>query len=403
MRKTYNTMIAQRQLFLQLLGQTSPAPLMLEVERAKGIYMYTPEGKDVIDLISGVSVSNLGHCHPKIVAAVQKQVETYMHLMVYGEVVQSPQVQFAQLLTSILPENLESVYFVNSGSEAIEVALKLAKRVTLRRQIISCYNAYHGGTHGALSVMGGAEFKRNYEPLLPEVSHIHFNSIADLEQINTETACVIVEVMQGEAGIVLATQEFLSALRQKCNETGALLIFDEVQTAFGRTGKMFAFEHYGVVPDIICFAKGLGGGMPIGATVSSKKNMDCFTHNPVLGHITTFGGHPVSAAAGLASLKELVENKALIESVEQKSQLFISLLKNHKAIKSIQGKGLFLSVELASTELAFKLIAKALEHGILTDSFLFCENHIRIAPPFIITNDEIHEACKRLLNALDEL
>lgn len=396
-------MIAQRQLFLQLLGQTSPAPLMLEVERAQGIYMYTPEGNDVIDLISGVSVSNLGHCHPRVVAAVQQQAQKYMHLMVYGEVIQSPQVQFAQLLTSILPDNLQSVYLVNSGSEAIEAALKLAKRVTGRRKIVSCYNAYHGSTHGALSVMGGTEFKRNYEPLLPEVSHIHFNSLADIELINSDTACVIVEVMQGEAGIVVATQEFLTALRQKCNETGTLLIFDEVQTAFGRTGKMFAFEHYGVVPDIICFAKGLGGGMPMGALVSSKRNMDCFTHNPVLGHITTFGGHPVSAAAGLASLLELVENKSLIGDIEQKSQLFISLLKKHNAIKSIQGRGLFLSVELASRDMVFALIPKALEYGILIDTFLFCETHIRIAPPFIITETEIHEACRRLLRALDEV
>ncbi|MCL2329283.1 MAG: aspartate aminotransferase family protein [Bacteroidetes bacterium] len=395
--------MAQRQLFLQLLGQTSPAPLMLEVERAQGIYMYTPEGRNVIDLISGVSVSNLGHCHPKVVAAVQRQAETYMHLMVYGEVVQSPQVQLAQLLTSILPKELQSVYLVNSGSEAIEAALKLAKRVTGRRKIISCYNAYHGSTHGALSVMGGAEFKRNYEPLLPEVSHIHFNSLADIELINTETACVIVEVLQGEAGIVAATPQFLTALRTKCSETGTLLIFDEVQTAFGRTGTMFAFEHYNIVPDIICFAKGLGGGMPIGALVSSKQNMDCFTHNPVLGHITTFGGHPVSAAAALASLQELVDNKSLIAGIEQKSQLFISLLQHHKAIKSIQGKGLFLSVELASRDMVFAFIPKALEYGILTDTFLFCETHIRIAPPFIITETEIHEACGRLLGALDEV
>ncbi len=396
-------MIAQRQLFLQLLGQTSPSPLMLEVERAQGIYMYTPEGRDVIDLISGVSVSNLGHCHPRVVAAVQRQAETYMHLMVYGEVVQSPQVQLARLLTNILPQELQSVYLVNSGSEAIEVALKLAKRVTGRRKIISCYNAYHGSTHGALSVMGGTEFKRNYEPLLPEVSHIHFNSCTDFEQITEKTACVITEVLQGEAGIVPATQEFLSALRKKCNETGTLLIFDEVQTAFGRTGKMFAFEHYDITPDIICFAKGLGGGMPIGAVVSSKQNMDCFTHNPVLGHITTFGGHPVSSAAGLASLQELIENKSLIDEIEQKSQLFVSLLQNHKAIKNIQGKGLFLSVELASRDTVFALIPKALEYGILTDSFLFCETHIRIAPPFIITEAEIQEACRRLLLALDSL
>lgn len=374
---------------------------MLEVVRAQGIYMFTPEGKDIIDLISGVSVSNLGHCHPRIVAAVQQQAEKYMHLMVYGEVVQSPQVQFAQLLTSILPEQLQSVYLVNSGSEAIEAALKLAKRVSGRRKMVSCYKAYHGSTHGALSLMGGSELKRNYEPLLPEVSHIQFNSLADLDRVTEETACVLTEVFQGEAGFVAASQEFLTALRKKCSEVGALLIFDEVQTGFGRTGKMFAFEHYGVVPDIICFAKGLGGGMPIGALVSSKANMDSFTHNPMLGHITTFGGHPVSAAAALASLQELLENKELIGSIERKSRLFVSLLQHHKSIQSIQGQGLFLSVELPTREIAIALMHKALEFGVLIDTFLFCETHIRIAPPFIISDEEIHEACNRLMRAID--
>lgn len=393
----------QRQIFLQLLGQTSPSPLMLEVEKASGVYMYTPQGKEIIDLISGVSVSNLGHCHPKVVDAVVKQAQTYMHLMVYGEIVQSPQVQLAQILTSLLPKHLQSVYLVNSGSEAVEGALKLAKRVTGRSKIVSTLQAYHGSTHGALSVMGSDVYKQNYGPLLPHIEFIPFNDINALSIIDDATACVIIEPIQSEAGIIAADKKYLEALRKKCNETGTLLIFDEVQNAFGRTGKMFAFEHYGVEPDIICFAKGMGGGMPIGAFVSSKEKMDCFTNNPILGHITTFGGHPVSAAAAVACITELIENKEIISQVESKSQLFQTLLMHHPKVKSIRGKGLFMAVELQSNEQVYALIQKGLEQGVLLDFFLFCDSHFRIAPPLIITNEQIVESCKRICKALDEI
>jgi len=393
----------QRQIFLQLLGQTPPSPLMLEVEKASGMYMYTPQGKEIIDLISGVSVSNLGHCHPKVVEAVVKQAQTYMHLMVYGEIVQSPQVQLAQILTSLLPKQLQSVYLVNSGSEAVEGALKLAKRVTRRSNIVSTLQAYHGSTHGALSVMGSDVYKQNYGPLLPHIEFIPYNDISSLSIIDEATACVIIEPIQSEAGIIAADKKYLEALRKKCNETGTLLIFDEVQNAFGRTGKMFAFEHYSVEPDIICFAKGMGGGMPIGAFVSSKEKMDCFTNNPILGHITTFGGHPVSAAAAVACITELIENKEIISQVESKSQLFQSLLMQHPKVKSIRGKGLFMAVELQSNEQVYALIQKGLEQGVLLDFFLFCDSHFRIAPPLIITNEQIVESCKRICKALDEI
>jgi len=396
-------MLNQRQLFLQVLAQTSPNPLLLEVVKASGIYMYTNTNKEIIDLISGVSVSNLGHCHTKVVEAVKKQAETYMHLMVYGEIIQSPQVQLAQKITSILPSNLQSVYLVNSGSEAVEGALKLAKRVTKRTKIISTHNAYHGSTHGALSIMGNDDFKENYKPLLPEIEFIPFNAIDELSNIDEQTACVILEPIQSEAGIIAANKEYLEALRHQCTKTGTLLIFDEVQNGFGRTGKMFGFEHYNVVPDIICFAKGMGGGMPIGAFVASKELMDCFTNNPILGHITTFGGHPVSAAAALACITELIENPSIIKHVEEKSQLFISLLSKHPKVKSIRGKGLFLAVELESSKQVHALISKGLEHGVLLDFFLFCDTHFRIAPPLIITNEQIIESCNRIYKALDEL
>jgi len=396
-------MLNQRQLFLQHVGQTSPEPLMLEIEKAKGVYMYTPESKQIIDLISGVSVSNLGHCHPKVVEAVKNQAEQYMHLMVYGEIIQTPQVQIASLIASLLPSNLESVYLVNSGSEAVEGALKLAKRVTGKRKIVSTNNAYHGSTHGALSVLGDNYFKEKFEPLLPEVSFIDYNNISQLEILDNETACFIIEPVQSEAGIIVPTNEYLQAVREKCNETGTLLIFDEVQNGFGRTGKMFAFEHSGVIPDIICFAKGLGGGMPIGAFVSSKEKMDMFTDNPILGHITTFGGHPVSAAAAFACVSELVNNTDIINSIPEKEALFRELLLSHPKIKSIRGRGLFLAVEPTESDLVMKLLHKGPEFGFLTDFFLFNTNFFRIAPPLIITKEQIKEACTKIHKALDEL
>ncbi len=388
----------ERQLFFQHIGQTSDSPLALEIEKAEGIYMFDPQGKAYIDLISGVSVSNIGHRNPKVVEAIKNQVDKYMHLMVYGEYVQSPQVQLAKLLTEVLPESLNSVYLVNSGSEANEGALKLAKRYTRRSEIVAFKKAYHGSTHGALSVMGEESFKNSFRPLLPDVRFLEFNNVFDLEQITDKTACVIVEPIQAEAGIILPENDFLLKLRQKCTQTGALLIFDEIQVGFGRTGKLFAFENYGVVPDIITFAKGLGGGMPIGAFVADKNIMDSFKTNPVLGHITTFGGHPVSAAAALASLQFILENK-IVDKVNEKGDLFRKLL-IHPKIKSIRGKGLFLAVELDDFEMVLKTLHKSIELGLVFDWFIFCDNYFRIAPPLTITNAEIEQACSILINAL---
>ncbi len=393
-------MISQRQLFLQHVGQTSDFPLQLEIERADGIYMYDNKGKSYIDLISGVSVSNVGHLHPEVVKAVKDQVGKYMHLMVYGEYIQTPQVEFAKKLTSLLPENLNSVYFVNSGSEAIEGALKLAKRYTGRSEIISFKNAYHGSTHGALSVMGNEEFKNSFRPLLPDVNFLNFNSYEDLNLISEKTACVLVEPVQGEAGIRLPKDNYLTKLRERCSEVGALLIFDEIQTGFGRTGNLFAFEEYNVVPDIMTIAKGMGGGMPIGAFVSSNKIMSRFKTNPILGHITTFGGHPVSCAAACASLDVLIKKK-IITDVKSKGDLFRKYL-NHSEIKEIRGIGLFMAVELRDFNQVKKVIDIAIDKGLVTDWFLFHDSAFRIAPPLIITEDQIKQACDILNESIEE-
>jgi len=395
-------MITQRQLFLQHIGQTSPNPLLLEITSAKGIYFYDVSGKRYIDLVSGVSVSNLGHNHEAVVSAVKEQVDKYMHLMVYGEFIQAPQVQLAHLLASVLPGNLECTYFVNSGSEANEGALKLAKRYTGRHNIISFKNAYHGSTHGSLSVMGGEQYKQAYRPLLPGVQFLDFNNPQQLEQIDESVACVIIEPIQGEAGVVVPSFNFMQSLRNRCSETGTLLIFDEVQTGFGRIGTMFAMDHFNVFPDIVTFAKGLGGGMPIGAFVSSKKIMDSFMSNPVLGHITTFGGHPVCCAAALASLKVLTEQKEIIALVSHKGARFKEKLV-HQKIESVRGLGLFLAVDVNNSKTVWDFIYKAAEKGIITDPFLFNETSIRIAPPLIISNDEIDEACQLIISVLDEI
>lgn len=394
-------MISQRQLFLNHVGQTSDFPLKLEIQKAKGVYMYDELGKSYIDLISGVSVSNVGHLHPKVVQAVKDQAEKYMHLMVYGEYVQSPQVQFATKISKLLPEKLDSTYFVNSGSEAIEGALKLAKRFTGRTEIIAFENAYHGSTHGALSVMGNEEFKNSFRPLLPDVKHIRFNSIEDLEQITHKTACVLIEPVQGEAGIRVPENNYLQILREKCNSTGTLLIFDEIQTGFGRTGSLFAVDEFNVVPDIMTIAKGMGGGMPIGAFISSKEIMSSFKTNPILGHITTFGGHPVSCAAAVASLDVLIEGD-IIKDVKRKGELFRKYL-NHPAIKEIRGIGLFMAVELKDFNQVKSVIDRAIELGLVTDWFLFHDSAFRIAPPLIISDEEIKEACDILNRAIDEI
>ncbi|HZX58707.1 MAG TPA: aspartate aminotransferase family protein [Mucilaginibacter sp.] len=392
-------MLTLRQLFLANNAQTTDFPLLLEFERAEGVYMYDKQGKAYLDLISGIGVSNLGHSNPHVINAIKEQVDKYMHLMVYGEYVQTPQVRFAEKLVSLLPANLSSVYFVNSGAEAVEGALKLAKRYAGRSQIVACYNSYHGSTQGALSVMGNEEYKQAYRPLLPGINFIRFNHIGDLQLITEETACVIIETVQGEAGIRVPDKVYMQALRKRCTETGSLLILDEIQAALGRTGKLFAFEHFDIVPDILLMAKALGGGMPVGAFISSNEIMGALKENPILGHITTFGGHPVCCAAGLAALEVLL-NENLAETVEAKSILFHQLLV-HPAIKEIRGKGLMLAIELESFEFNKKVIDRCIEKGVVVDWFLHCSNSMRIAPPLIITEDEIRKACKVILEAIE--
>ena len=381
-------MLTNRQIFLSNLAVPSATPLALEIVRAEGIYMYDDKGKRYIDLVSGVSVNNIGHRHPKVIEAIKNQLDHYLHLMVYGEYIQSPQVQFAKLLIDCLPKNLNSVYFVNSGSEAIEGALKLAKRITSRTQIISFNKAYHGSTHGALSVLGDEKMKNAYRPLLPDVHFIEFNKDEDLKKISQQTACVLVEPIQAEAGIILPENNYLKKLKARCEKVGALLIFDEVQMAFGRTGKLFAFENFEVIPDILCLAKGMGGGMPIGAFIASKKMMNTLTNNPALGHITTFGGHPVCAAAGLAGLKVLLEEK-LAEKAIEKGKLFIKHLAHLPGVNHIRGKGLMLAVEAETEDLNHKIIDKLLDAGLIVDRFLFSNKAFRIAPPLTITDDQI--------------
>ncbi len=392
-------MLTDRQLFLVHLGQTSPSPLMLEIEKAEGVFMFGPKGEKYLDLVSGVSVSNTGHRHPQVVAAVKKQVDSYMHLMVYGEMIQSPQVRYAEKLASILPKQLGTIYFVNSGSEAVEGALKLAKRYTGRSNILYFANAYHGSTHAALSIQGSEKYRNAFRPLMPGTIQLNFNDFNSLDAIDDHTACVIAEPIQAEAGVILPEPGFLELMRERCSRHGALLIFDEVQTGFGRTGKMFAIDKYGVVPDILVLAKALGGGMPLGAFISSDTIMSSLISNPQLGHITTFGGHPVCCAAGLSSLNVIMEEK-LIESCVPKSELFKKELK-HTAIKSVRGEGLLLAVQLRNREQVGRVVAKAPEYGLILDYFLFCNDAFRIAPPLVINDIEIKYACKQLLSLLD--
>ena len=392
-------MLTLRQLFLNNNAQTTNFPLLLEFERAGGVYMYDSEGKPYIDLISGIGVSNLGHSNPKVISAVKDQVDKYMHLMVYGEYVQTPQVRFAEKLISILPDNLQSVYFTNSGAEAVEGALKLAKRFTGRQQIVAFHNSYHGSTHGALSVMGNEDFKQAYRPLLPGVNFISLNNYDDLQLITDKTACVIIETIQGEAGIRVPDVTYMQALRDRCTEMGTLLILDEIQAAFGRTGKLFAFEHFNIVPDILLLAKALGGGMPVGAFIASTAIMSALKENPILGHITTFGGHPVCCAAGLAALEVLLDEQ-LVEKVAAKETLIRQHL-THPAIKNIRGKGLMLALEFESFDLNKKIIDTCIANGVITDWFLHCSNAMRLAPPLIITDEEIISACRVITEAIE--
>ncbi len=384
-------MPTERERLLRHLAPTSKSPIGLQIDRAEGVYMFDPQGRKYLDLIAGISVSNVGHCHPQVVKAIKDQAEKHLHLMVYGEYVQSPQVQFADALTSVLPDMLDSVYFVNSGSEAVEGAIKLAKKATGRTGLISFENAYHGSSNGALSLMGNEQFKYPFYPLLPETSTIRHGNFDDLLHITEKTAAVFLETIQGEAGIRVPTLEYMQALRDRCSQTGALLVLDEIQCGFGRTGKMFGFQHFDIVPDILLVAKGMGGGMPIGAFIASSALMSTLSHDPILGHITTFGGHPVSCAAGAACLS-VIQNERLIESVPAKEKLFRNLL-NHHEIREIRGKGLMLALQLRDSSQLFAAIDRCIENGIVTDWFLFCDTAMRIAPPLTITEEEIAEAC----------
>ncbi len=395
-------MLSDRQIFFQLLAQTSDFPMAVEISGAEGIYLYGPDNKKYIDLISGVSVCNAGHNNPEIVNAVVEQLKAYSHLMVYGEFIQSPQVHYADFLTSLLPEKLNNVYFVNSGSEAVEGAMKLAKRYSGRTEIVAFNNAYHGSTQGALSILGNEEMKRSFRPLLPDIRFLTFNKEEDLNQISEKTACVIMEVIQSEAGIVLPENGFIQKVAWKCKETSALLIFDEVQTGIGRTGKNFAFEHYGVVPDILVLAKALGGGLPLGAFISSKEIMQSLTSNPVLGHITTFGGHPLSCAAGLAAFRFLNEENA-VTGVESRGNLFYKLLSGHRKVKDIRYNGLLMAVELGDPDILQAFIRLGIEKGLVSDWFLFCNTAFRISPPLTITETEIRIASDLILQVLDEI
>lgn len=374
---------------------------MLEIERAEGSFLYGPDGRDYLDLISGVSVSNTGHRHPKVVEAVKSQADSYMHLMVYGELIQGPQVRYAARLASLLPPGLQSVFFVNSGSEAIEGAMKLARRYTGRNEIIYFRNGYHGSTTGALSIQGSELYRNAFRPLMPSTTMALFNSSTAAEAISRETAAVIVEPVQAEGGVIEPLPRFLEGLREACDRTGALLMFDEVQTGFGRTGSMFSLYRYGVTPDILILAKALGGGMPLGAFISSGEIMSSLTHNPSLGHITTFGGHPVCCAAGLASLEVILEED-LVRAAKEKEQMFREYLK-HKAVREIRGEGLLLAVTLQDKSSLGKIIARAPDHGLLLDYFLFCDEAFRIAPPLTISHEEIILACRRLSELLDDI
>lgn len=389
-----------RSLFLQHIAQTSPSPVGLHITAASGNYLEDANGKKYLDLIGGISVCNTGHSNPHIIDAIKKQLDSYSHIMVYGELIQSPQVDYARAITEHLPKQLDSVYFTNSGTEATEGALKLARRLTGRTDIIACNNSYHGSTLGSLSVIGDEYWRNAYRPLLPGVWHYDYNSDELLNAINENTSCVLIETVQAEAGVIEPDIDWIQKLRKKCTETGTLLILDEIQCGFGRTGKLWGFEHYDIVPDIILLGKALGGGMPLGAFVSSTENMQAFTANPVLGHITTFGGHPVSCAAGKAAMDFLL-NEKLIDNVEEKGQLFTDNLV-HEAIKAVRCKGLLIAVELESNEKVLEVCQKCIENGLFTDWFLFAQNCIRIAPPLTITNDDIIMACKTLITILND-
>ncbi len=372
--------------------------MAFEIAKAEGCLLYDVNGKEYIDLVGGISVANIGHRHPLVIEAIQKQLDAYLHVMVYGEFVESPQVQYAKLLTEHLPSSLNSVYFTNSGAEAVEGAMKLAKRVTKRSQIIAFNNSYHGSTQGALSIMGDEYWRNAYRPLLPDILHLEYNKVDPLEEISDQTACVILETVQAEAGIITPSLEWMQALRKKCTDTGTVMILDEIQAGFGRTGKLWGFQHFDIIPDVLLLGKALGGGMPLGAFIAGKKSMNVLTENPVLGHITTFGGHPVCCAAGMAAMKVLLEERSN-DDVELKEELFRSLLV-HPKIKAIRSFGLWMAVEFDSFETNKKIIDHCITNGVMTDWFLFAPQCLRISAPLMITETQIKKACAVILSAL---
>ncbi|MBU6158046.1 MAG: aminotransferase class III-fold pyridoxal phosphate-dependent enzyme [Bacteroidetes bacterium] len=388
-----------RSLFFNHLAQTSPEPLAIEVVRAEGCRLWDDKGKSYLDLIGGISVCNIGHRHPKVIEAITRQLDQYLHVMVYGEMIQPPQVQYAQALATHLPSSLNSVYFTNSGSEATEGAMKLAKRFTGRTGIVSFKNSYHGSTQGALSVMGDEYWRNAFRPLLPDIIHADYNTPEALDFITEKTACVIAETIQAEQGVNAPLQSWMQSLRKKCTETGTLLILDEIQCGFGRNGTLWAFESFGIVPDILLLGKALGGGMPLGAFIADKKRMDCLTENPVLGHITTFGGHPVCCAAGKAAFEVLLQEN-LVAQVYAKEQALRSGLQ-HPLLKSIRSRGLMMALEFESEKICRAIIADALTEGLFTDWFLFAPHCLRIAPPLTITFEEIQNACTILRKVMD--
>ena len=390
-----------RDIFFAHQAQTTPKPIGLEVKKARGSYIIDKDNKKYLDFVAGVSACTLGHSHPKVIRAVRRQMRKYLHVMVYGEFVQDEPVQLVKLLADQLPEKLSCIYLTNSGTEGIEGALKLAKRATGRQRIISANNAYHGNTQGAMSVMGYEERKRAYRPLIPGTSYIQFNDVGDLEQINEQTAAVILETIQGGAGFIVPTNDYMKAVRERCDKVGALLILDEIQPGMGRTGKLFAFEHYNMIPDIFVTGKGLGGGFPVGAFCASKELMNLLQDKPILGHITTFGGHPVIAAACHATLKTLLQSNLIAETLEKEQYIREQL--QHQGIKEIRGKGLMLALILPTPELAQQLVKIALERGLLLFFLLFEKRAVRVTPPLTISKKELKKGCDIIVNILDEI
>ena len=389
----------QRELFFRHLAQTSNAPLGLEIIKAEGNFLFDKDGRQWLDLIGGISVANLGHRHPKIISAIKQQLDAYLHIMVYGEFIESPQVQYARLLTEHLPASLNSIYFTNSGAEAVEGAMKLAKKITGRSQVLAFNKSYHGSTQGALSIIGDEYWRNAFRPLLPGIQHADYNVIESLDFITEETACVIAETVQAEAGVIVPSAEWMQALKKKCSENGVLLVLDEIQAGFGRTGRLWGFEHFNIVPDILLLGKALGGGMPLGAFIADKNLMDSLSENPILGHITTFGGHPVSCAAGMAGLQTHLEEK-IIEGVKEKEQLFLDLLA--PASLTIRSFGLWMAIEFKDLTACKQVADKCLEKGLLTDWFLFAPHCLRISPPLNISNEQVKQACNIILSCLPE-